>query len=97
MGTLGTAYSPRVSLEQSPALRPHVQRAEARVAKFVIGPDQSEGSMEVKEIQENHREGSGLRAIFFIVFYLNYNISFISSQPSHVLPASLPLCKFMEE
>lgn len=69
-GTLGTAYRPGVSLEGRPAPRLHVRRTVATAAKFGIDPDQAEGSTGVKGIQQNHRQGSGLRAIFFIL-YLN--------------------------
>ena len=41
-------------------------RMVATAAKFGIDPEQAEGSTGVKEIEQNHREGSGLRAIFLI-------------------------------
>ena len=67
-------------------------RTVATAAKFGIDPDQAEGSTGIKEIEQNHREGSGLRVFFFIFFILikMYHLSLPN-------PLMFYLHKFMEE
>lgn len=103
---MGLSEEPEEGLQQSSgagnawhclqALRLHIPRAEATTAKLGNVPDQAEGSMGVKEIQHNHREGSDLGQFSFYFILIKIHHLPLPSPPMSY-PPPLTLCKFMEE